>query len=80
MGLKGWSFKTDIFLQASLVIDIPAPKLRKDIENIIDQVWNTSEVETLIDGYYLPYHSSKIYDQMERPTVEQFLTDVAKSI
>ena len=80
MGLKGWSFKTDIFLQASLVIDIPAPKLRKDIENIIEQVWNTSEVETLIDGYYLPYHSSKIYDQMERPTVEQFLTDVAKSI
>lgn len=80
LGLKGWNFKTDIFLQASLVIDVPAPKVRKDIENIIDQIWNTSAVETLIDGYYLPYRNSKIYDQMERPTVEQFLTDIAKSI
>lgn len=80
MGLKGWSFKTDIFLQASLVIDVPTPKLRKDIENIIEQVWTTSEAETLIDGYYFPYHNSKIYDQMERPTVEEFLTDMAKSI
>ncbi len=80
MGLKGWNFETDVFWQTSLVIDVDASKLRKDIENIIDQIWNTSEVETLIDGYYLPYHNKKIYNQTQRPTVEQFLTDVAKSI
>lgn len=80
IGLKGWSFKTDIFLQASLVIDMPAPKVRKNIEDIIEQVWSTSEAETLIDGYYFPYYNSKIYDQMERPKVEEFLMSIAKSI
>ena len=80
IGLKGWNFETDVFWQTSLVIDVDASKLRKDIENIIDQIWNTSEVETLIDGYYLPYHNKKIYNQTQRPTVEQFLTDIAKSI
>lgn len=80
VGLKGWSFEKNVFWQASLIIDMPAPKLRKNIEDIIDQVWTTGEVNTLIDGYYLPYHNSNMYDQTRRPTVEQFLTDVAKSI
>ena len=45
VGLKGWSFEKNVFWQASLIIDMPAPKLRKNIEDIIDQVWTTGEVE-----------------------------------
>lgn len=80
MGLKGWSFERDVFLQAALVIDIPLPKLRKDIENIITQVWLTNEAETLINGYYLPCHNSNTYDQKKQPNVEEFLMNIAKSI
>ncbi len=80
IGLKGWCFERDILGQASLVIDVPLPKLRKDIENIIEQVWLTNETETLIDGYYLPYHGNSTYDQKQHPKIEEFLIDIAKSV
>lgn len=80
IGLKGWRFDVDIFGQASLVTDVPISKLHRDIENVIDQVWTTSEVQTLIDGYYLPYEHTSTYTYTHRPTVEEFLTTIAKSI
>lgn len=80
MGFKNWSFERDIFGQASLVIDMPLSKLRKDIENIIEYVWTINDAQTLIDGYYLPYHNSNVYDQTHHPKIEEFLIDVAKSI
>ena len=80
VGLNGWSFEKNIFWQSSLITDIPAPKVRKDIEDIIEQVWNTDEVDTLINGYYLPYHNSNMYNQTQRPTIEEFLMSIAKSI
>ena len=80
IGLKGWRFEREIFEQASLIIDVSIPKLRKNMEDIIEQVWTTNDARTLIDGYYRPCHNINTYDQTQRPTVEQFLTDVAKSI
>ena len=80
LGLKGWSFEKDIFWQASLVTDVPLSKLRKNIDNIISQVWTTNEAETLIDGYYLPYHNSHTYDQKRHPNAEDFLMSIAKSV
>lgn len=80
IGLKGWRFDVDIFGQASLVTDVPISKLHRDIENIIDQIWTTSEVQNLIDGYYLPYEHTNTYTYTHRPTVEEFLTKIAKSI
>ena len=80
VGLKGWNFEKDIFGLAALVIDVPLSNLRENIENIIKQVWFKNEGKVLIDNYYFPYHSSNTYNQTQRPTVEQFLTDVAKSI
>lgn len=79
IGLKGWSFERDIFWQASLVIDVPVAKLREDIANIIEQVWNTKEAKTLIDGYYLPYHNCHTYNQNKHPNVEDFIMSIAKS-
>ena len=80
IGFKNWNFERDIFDQVSLVTDVPLRALRKDIENIIEYVWFTSESQDLIDGYYFPYQGRYTYDQTQRPTVEQFLTDIAKSI
>ena len=80
IGLKGWTFEKDILGQASLVTDVPISRLRKDLENIIEQIWCTSEAEDLINGYYLPYHSSNTYDQCRHPKIEEFLMSIAKSV
>lgn len=80
VGLKGWKFEREVFGQASLIIDVPILNLRTNIENIIKQVWFTSDSQDLINGYYLPYHNIDTYDQTRCPTVEEFLTKIAKSI
>lgn len=80
MGMKGWSFERDIFGQASLVIDTPFPEVRKNIEAIIEKVWLTDDSETLIDGYYLPCCNNDMYDGRERPSAEEFLMQMAKSV
>jgi len=80
IGFKSWSFERDVFEQASLVIDVPLNVLRKNIEDMIEYVWVTSESQDLIDGYYFPYHGRHTCDHKQRPTVEEFLMDIAKSI
>lgn len=77
--LKGWRFDIDIFLPASLIIDIPVSKLRENLECIIERIWTTTEVAVLIDEYYLPYHQATSCNPKNRPTVEEFLSNVAES-
>ncbi len=80
MGLKGWSFERDVFGQASLVVDVPFPEVRKSIESVIERVWFLDDASVLIDGYYLPCCNQDVYDEGHRPTVEEFLTCMAKSV
>lgn len=79
MGLKCWSFERDVFGQASIVIDIPFPEVRKDIENIIKKTWLLEEPKKLIDGYYRPCCNRDLYDDSQPPTVEEFLVCMVKS-
>lgn len=80
IGMKGWSFERDIFGQASVVIDVPFPEVKKNIEDVIARTWLIDDAETLIDGYYLPCCGMDMYDQQQRPSAEEFLMQMAKSV